>query len=345
MTKLASYALDGINKQILADRSCIAPERGATKWVRSYRFDHGASLTNLDMQARSVGYEVTRQRSVVRGPKVTQKTDMLDGMTRRFPYDPDEGPFASLFLLDMHVDSTTTSRELMLAEAQTMLAVAQEGKRIQRNFPAIPPKDPMKKLERHHAKSAQRYADHLQGLSKHSWTTQTGKPFPQHVTEIRGEYVAAKILTTLFGKEDGQSDYQLKLGFQPGVGVDQIWAVRGRDAQVKKYVIVEAKGSRSAELGWPTVGQQMSQAWVISALMHMSALPDRIAQTARKILDAIFAEDNEGIPVVGLVIQAAFSGDNKGETNNLVKVDRYHDYNLDEENAKAVRETYPAAFR
>ena len=167
---------------------------------------------------------------------------------------------------------------------------------------------------------------------------------------MRGEYAAAKILTTLFSKQDNDlynpkySDYQMKLGYVEGTGLDQIWAVREKSGDVKKYVLVEAKGSRDAELGWPSVGQQMSAAWVISALMKLAEKGNRISNTAKKILDEIFKEDGKGKPVAGLIIQAAFSPENKGGTNNTVVVRRLSNYNMDAETAQRARETHENAF-
>ena len=124
-----------------------------------------------------------------------------------------------------------------------------------------------------HYKHSDKYQKHMAAME-----TQVAKPMVtrQQMTEVRGEFAAAKFAFLVLAKST--NDYHLKLGMNsPYVqGIDQIWVRRDPAGDVKEYVLVEAKGSRGAKLG-PTAskGDQMSPQWAMKSLVE---LRDQVAQ-------------------------------------------------------------------
>lgn len=158
-----------------------------------------------------------------------------------------------------------------------------------------------KRTFRHGEKSATRLSNHYTNLS-------TDMTRPQQVTEVRGEYAAAKIMLTVLSHE-----YQMKMGKSPNGarpnGIDQIWVKRNLQTNsVAEYIIVESKGSVRAHLGHPADGAQMSPRWVFSCLVSMAAGEASYIHTATtktrlatKILRAMV---NNTTPVRGLIFHS-----------------------------------------
>lgn len=133
---------------------------------------------------------------------------------------------------------------------------------------AAPPPAVSRRFEHHlQFKHSQSYQRHLGALQ-----TQVAKQMVtrQQMTEVRGEFAAAKFAFLVLAKS--VNDYHLKLGMNsPYVqGVDQIWARRDTAGNVREYVLVEAKGSRGARLGdTATKGFQMSPQWAMASIVEL----------------------------------------------------------------------------
>ncbi|HEX7239229.1 MAG TPA: hypothetical protein VF263_03105 [Longimicrobiaceae bacterium] len=184
----------------------------------------------------------------------------------------------------------------------------------------------------HEHKSANRLSSHFTGLG--TWAGQraqtSGDPISQHVTEARGEFLAAKTIVTCMPDSDR---YQLKLGYGTGghQGIDQIWAKRARNnGKVLEYLVVEAKGSQGAQLGWTDKGEQMSERWVFVSLLELASDTNRSLRDrtlARKVVEAMFSLE---VPVKGVVIQSNFEKDDPtGGQSRMVFVRMYGNYNRD----------------
>lgn len=131
-----------------------------------------------------------------------------------------------------------------------------------------------------HADSLMRHLGALDAQTKRQMVTR------QQLTEVRGEFAAAKFAFLVLAKS--ANDYHLKLGMDSPYtqGIDQIWVRRDASSgDVREYVLVEAKGSRAAKLGQTvTKGHQMSPRW---AMASIKALRDHRGHVTRPNVDQL----------------------------------------------------------
>lgn len=170
--------------------------------------------------------------------------------------------------------------------------------------------DSGERMIHHGHKSSTRVVEHFRNL-KHTVKHATNA---QSLAEGRGEFAATQFVLTLL-----EPRYHLKLGKARSGGqngIDQIWVRRADNGDVLEYLIVEAKGSRSAHLGDTARGEQMSPRWIFYVLLRMSFGDGKYVATtvgvkawqqdlARKILAVLFDETST-VQVRGLTVHSLF---------------------------------------
>ncbi|WP_224365346.1 hypothetical protein [Hyalangium versicolor] len=153
----------------------------------------------------------------------------------------------------------------------------------------------------HENKSLKRLGQHYQSLQK-ELTKNTSKTV---LTEVSGEYLGARAMAVIFGKDR----LQLKMGHgekQVRQGVDQIWAKRDpTTGDVVAYFLVECKGSKGAELGQNVHETQMSPAWIFQKMLELAKEGGRLSRLSQKVLSALF-EPTSKAEVYGVIIQSLF---------------------------------------
>lgn len=158
------------------------------------------------------------------------------------------------------------------------------------------------RIVHHERKSLVRLDAHYQSLT-HLLETNNAE---SALTEASGEFLGARAMATLFGKDK----LQLKMGHgeKKGThGIDQIWAKRDeKKGGVLTYFLVECKGSKRAELGQNKEETQMSPVWIFKKLLELAGDPStRLRRLAEKVLHAMF-ERSGTVEVYGVIIQSLF---------------------------------------
>lgn len=97
-------------------------------------------------------------------------------------------------------------------------------------------------------------------------TTEAGDPIPAHkakMTEADGELAAALYMATTY------RNAKLFSGFASGTGFDQIWVEDDDKGEIKKIIIVEAKGKNAKLSKDAKKGEQMDARWVTNSVLEL----------------------------------------------------------------------------